>query len=93
MGCEPLPPGARLKRLRQAYAAYITNPDPLMEAGNLLAFIIGTNQPFYPFYLAFISGSGAWRALPLIASMPFFLAVPLLARRSRMAAIASAFAS
>ena len=57
-----------------------------MEAGNLLAFLIGTNQPFYPVYLAMLVGGGAWRALPLLASMPFFLAVPLLARRSPLLA-------
>lgn len=86
MGHQPLLSGARLRRLRESYAAYIANPDPLMEAGNLLAFVIGTNQPFYPIYLAFIAGTGAWRALPLMASMPFFLAVPILARRSKLAA-------
>lgn len=53
-----------------------------MQAGNLLAFIVGTNQPLYPVYLAFIVGGGAWRALPLLVSMPLFLVVPLLARRS-----------
>ena len=57
-----------------------------MQAGNVLAFVIGTNQPFYPIYLWFIVGSGAWRALPLLLSMPFLLAVPLLARRSSLAA-------
>ncbi len=86
MGHQPLPPGTRLKQLRDAYTAYIAHPDPLMEAGNLLAFVIGSNQPFYPIYLAFIAGTGAWRALPLLASMPFFLAVPLLARRSPLGA-------
>jgi hypothetical protein len=75
-----------LKRLQEAYASYIGHPDPLMQAANVMAFMIGTNQPFYPIYLAFIVGSGAWRALPLILSMPFFLAVPLLARRSPLAA-------
>ena len=70
-----------MNKFQRAYAGYIAHPDPLMEAGNLLAFVIGTNQPFYPVYLLFIVGTGAWRALPLLASMPFFLAVPLLARR------------
>lgn len=86
MGCQPLPAFRRLKRLLQAYTNYISHPDPLMQAGNVLAFVLGTNQPFYPIYLAFIVGSGAWRALPLMLSMPFFLAVPLLARRSTLAA-------
>ena len=81
MGRQPLSPDTGLKKFQQAYAGYIAHPDPLMEAGNLLAFVIGTNQPFYPVYLLFIVGSGSWRALPLLASMPFFLAVPLLARR------------
>ncbi len=86
MGRQPLPAGTRLRRLRQAYADYIGHPDPLMEAGNLIAFMVGTNQPFYPIYLAMIVGTGAWRALPLLASMPVLLSVPLLARRSPLGA-------
>ena len=86
MGRQPLSPDTSLKKLQRAYAEYIAHSDPLMEAGNLLAFVIGTNQPFYPIYLLFIVDAGSWRALPLLASMPFFLAVPLLARRFPMGA-------
>ena len=76
MGRQPLPARTRLRRLRQAYTDYIGHPDPLMEAGNLIALMVGTNQPFYPIYLAMIVGTGAWRALPLLASMPVLLADP-----------------
>jgi hypothetical protein len=64
---------------------FAAHPDPLAEAGNWVALTIGSHLPFWPLYIFWVAG---WEALPsslLTAAMsPFFLAVPMLARRSSL---------
>ncbi len=62
------------------------HPDPLVEANNWVALTIGSHLPFWPLYVTGIAGSEAWpSALLTIALTPFFLAIPLIARRSGFA--------
>ncbi len=60
---------------------YAAAPDPLTATSNRLALILASNQPFYPFYVRWVTGE----ANPLLAmtllSTPFFLASPWVARR------------
>jgi hypothetical protein len=64
-------------------AAFAAHPDPLAEASNWVALTIGSHLPFWPLYIFWAAG---WEAMPtslLTASMtPFFLAVPVVARRN-----------
>lgn len=69
------------KRLRD----YVGNPDPLAEAANTVAMVIACNQPFYPFYLYFAVGGASWPSWLTLLSTPFFVAVPVVARRSSLA--------
>ncbi len=61
---------------------YTAHPDPRVKIANSVAAIVVGNQPFYPLYLYLIFGTpglvGAWTWL----TMPFFAAVPALARRN-----------
>lgn len=64
---------------------YAAHPDPLTAACNLLALMVASNQPFYPFYLWWGVG-GDWPvAFWTLLSTPFFLAVPAVARRHALA--------
>ncbi len=47
-----------------------------------VAWVILFNKPVYPLYVAWLVGSGGWRATATLASIPLFAALPLLARRS-----------
>lgn len=87
MGREPLPPAPRRPAvsLPGAVRAYAAHPDPLTAACNILALMVASNQPFYPFYLWWGVG-GDWPvAFLTLLSTPFFLAVPLVARRHALA--------
>lgn len=80
MAGQPLSFGARLKG---SIARFVAHDDPLVAAGNLLALIVASNQPFYPLYVGLIAGgAAAWRSAVVLAAMPFFLAVPMVARRA-----------
>ncbi len=57
-----------------------------MATGNFIAVMVGTNQPFFPIYVYFVVGRDFWPAFAGVLSMPFFLAVPWLARRRPLAA-------
>lgn len=58
-------------------------PDERTAACRAVAFLIAANKPLYPLMLlALIGGDAAWRSLPTAASLPFFAAIPWLARRS-----------
>lgn len=62
---------------------FAANPDPLAEASNWAALIIGTHLPFWPLYVWWSAGSQAMpSALLTVALAPVFLAVPLVSRRS-----------
>jgi hypothetical protein len=61
--------------------SYAADGDPLTAASNRLALILASNQPFYPFYVFWVTGQTS----PLLAltflSTPFFLASPWIAKR------------
>ena len=69
-------------RCRACLAAYLANDDPYAGIANAGAFIVWSNQPFYPLYLAWFLGWGAWPSLFTWISAPAFVAVPILARRT-----------
>ncbi|MBB5049061.1 hypothetical protein HNR60_003833 [Rhodopseudomonas rhenobacensis] len=71
-----------LKRVTTWLADYAANDDPLAAAGNLVALVLAGNQPFYPLYVVLVAGTEGlpWALLTMI-SLPFFFAVPALARR------------
>ena len=59
------------------------DPDPLVEASNWVALLIGTHLPFWPLYVWWSAGAQALpSALWTMALTPAFLAVPLISRRS-----------
>jgi hypothetical protein len=62
----------------------ITRPtlDPLTQATVAVAWVIFANKPFYPLYVWYLVGSGMTASLLTLASAPFFLAIPFIARRS-----------
>ena len=64
----------------------LTHDDPLVAAAAFLAVLLASNQPVYPLYVWLIAGEGAGRAAIVLAAVPVFLAVPLVARASGKAA-------
>ena len=72
---------------RDRLNGYLGNPDPLAEIGNSGAFLVWSNQPFYPIYVAALVGMGnAWPSLLTWLSTPLFFSVPLVARRHPLGA-------
>ena len=70
-----------------AVRAYVAHDDPATAAANLVALVVGWNGPFYPmFVVALADTSVLWLSLLTMLSTPFFLAIPLLSRRSGLAA-------
>ena len=65
--------------------SYAANPDPRAAACNMVALVVAWNQPLYPFYVLWLVGGDAWAACWTFLSTPFFVAVPLLARRDPLA--------
>jgi hypothetical protein len=74
-----------VKRLRAVIAPYTHSDDPLVAASNFIALCVAGNQPFYPLYVWWAVGDGGWTACLTFLSTPFFLAIPLIARRSSLA--------
>jgi hypothetical protein len=73
--------------MRNAVARAIAHPDPLVAASSFIALVLAWNAPLYPVYVWFIAGPSALPSALLTAcSLPVFAAVPLLARRSTLAA-------
>ncbi len=67
--------------------AFTRHPDPLVEASNGVAILIGTHLPFWPLYVRWSAGPQAIpTALWTAAMTPVFLVIPLLARRSGLLA-------
>ena len=64
---------------------YMAHPDPLIAAGNLIAIVVASNQPFYPLYLYFLVGPDIGVSFFTFLSTPFFIAVPAVARRNAIA--------
>lgn len=60
--------------------------DPLTAASVTIAWVIFANKPFYPLYVWWLTESGVKASLWTLLSAPFFLAIPLIARRSPLAA-------
>ena len=57
--------------------------DPLVEASNWVALLIGTHLPFWPLYVWWAAGEQAFpTALLTMALSPMFLVIPLISRRS-----------
>ena len=66
-----------------AVRRFLAHRDPLVEASNWVAFIIGTHLPFWPLYVLWAAGPQALpTALLTLALAPVFVAIPLLSRRS-----------
>jgi hypothetical protein len=59
------------------------HPDPLVEASNWVALLIGTHLPFWPLYVGWSAGAQAFPTALLTAALtPLFLNIPLISRRS-----------
>ncbi|MEO8937077.1 MAG: hypothetical protein ABI277_12420 [Burkholderiaceae bacterium] len=63
--------------------AFAYHPDPLVEASNWVALLIGTHLPFWPLYVWWSAGTQALpTAILKMALAPLFLIIPLISRRS-----------
>jgi hypothetical protein len=69
---------------------WLDHPDGLTATANLVAVVVAWNTPLYPLYVWWAAGSSGmpWALLSL-CSLPFFLAVPMIARHSSLAARAA----
>lgn len=66
---------------------YLAHPDERVATGNLVAAVLAWNTPLYPLWLRWAAGAEAWPAgLLTLCVLPFFAAVPALARRRPVAA-------
>ena len=74
-----------LRRALDAGARYAAHGDPRVAAGNTIALLVASNQPFYPIYLYWLVSDTITPAWFTFLSTPFFLAVPAVARRSAVA--------
>ena len=72
---------ATADRLMAAVRAYAHHPDPRVAAGNMVALVVASNQPFYPAYLYWLVSERIDAAWFTFLSTPLFLAVPLASRR------------
>ncbi len=74
-------------KARAALSRALDHADPLTAAMNTVALVLASNTPFYPIYLYVVLGRDATQAVLLtLASLPFWCAVPVLARRSGLSA-------
>jgi hypothetical protein len=63
--------------------SFAHHPDPLVEASNWVALLIGTHLPFWPLYVWWSAGAQAFpSSLLTMALAPMFLAIPPISRRS-----------
>lgn len=62
--------------------AYAAHPDPRVAAGNSIALLVASNQPFYPLYIWWLVSDTIWPSFFTFLSTPFFLAVPWVSRRN-----------
>jgi hypothetical protein len=74
-----------MKRLLTLFARYAAHPDPLAAAANVVALLVGSNQPLYPLTLYWITGADVTGLFLVFLSAPCFLLVPLVARRYSLA--------
>lgn len=61
--------------------AYAAHDDPMVAACNLIALVVASNQPFYPFYVYWAVGNHIWPTFFTFLSTPFFLTLPAVARK------------
>ncbi len=67
--------------------AFAHHRDPLAEASNWVALMIGTHLPFWPLYVWWSAGTQAFpTALLTVALAPLFLVIPPISRRSGLLA-------
>jgi len=74
-----------VKRLTTLFAGYAAHPDPLAAAGNLVALVVGLNQPLYPLTLYWATGADVTWTFIVFLSAPCFLAIPAVMRRNALA--------
>ncbi len=72
-------------KIAAAISHYAAHDDPLVAAGNKIALVVASNQPFYPLTVLWVVSDTIWPAFFTFLSTPFFLAVPAIARRSPLA--------
>ncbi|AGB73172.1 MULTISPECIES: hypothetical protein [Rhizobium] len=60
--------------------------DPRTGATVTIAWVIIANKPFYPFYVWWLVGDGVETSAITLVAIAFFLAVPLIARKSPFSA-------
>ena len=60
--------------------------DALTAATVTIAWVIVANKPFYPLTIWWTVGNGVGASFLSVLSMPLFLAIPFIARRSALAA-------
>lgn len=66
---------------------YAAHEDKLTESLNMVAVVLAANTPFYPLYLWAVLGKAATASVLLtLCSLPFWASVPLIAKRSGLAA-------
>lgn len=75
----------RLRTLWNAIRGYAAHDDPLVAAGNLIALVVASNQPFYPLYVYWSVGPDIGPTFYTFLSTPLFLAVPAVSRVSTLA--------
>lgn len=83
MGRQPHAARARsLIKIWRAIRAYFAASDPRLGIATLVAFIVASDQPFYPFLVWYAVGAPVPAAFLTWLWTPLFLAAPALARRS-----------
>ncbi|MFZ4787409.1 MAG: hypothetical protein ACOYLL_04935 [Beijerinckiaceae bacterium] len=75
-----------ITRIASAMGGFVAHRDPRMAYGNLIAVMVGSNQPLFPLTLYLVLGDAARPSLWGMISMLFFCAVPLVARSNVSAA-------
>ena len=59
------------------------HPDPLVEASNWVALLIGTHLPFWPIYVGWSAGAQAFPTSLLTMTLaPLFMVIPPISRRN-----------
>ena len=74
-----------IKNIAARISRYVDHPEPRAALAGKVALVVASNQPFYPVYLHWIAGWGAWPAWLTLLTTPVFLAVPALAKHNSLA--------
>ncbi len=75
-----------VKRTGSGMARFVAHDDPRMAYGNLIAVLVGSNQPLFPLTLYAVLGDAARPSLWGLVSTLAFCAVPFVARSHALAA-------